>query len=172
MTNKILILILAGFASACSNTLDAQSKAETPMADNKKMSAPVNIESSVPKNMKAGEQITTKIRFVALADIPELVVSAKAYSGLELVSGGNELVVTNIKRGETHDMEVTVLLKDDIGYVAVYAAVINAQGKTSYNTRSIRFGSPSAATLQKMESEHLIENSQGEQLIIMPAEDR
>ena len=163
---------MAFFVSGCSNSLIAESKAEKPMAISKKMSAPVKIESSVPKNIQAGEQITTNIRFVALADIPELNVSAKAYSGLKLILGGDETVVTNLKRGEAYNMEVTVLMNDDIGYVAVYASATNARGKTNHNTRSIRFGSPNSTTVQKIKSKHLIENDQGEKLIIMPAEDR
>ena len=162
MMNKILIVILFSLMTACSNQSVVHAKP----------TAPVAIEYSVPKNIQPGTEITTSIRFVAMTDMQLLAVSASSYEGLTLISGGHPVEFTNLKRGDSREMEVTIHLDEERGYLAVYASSTATTGKTRSKSITIGYGSAGAATKQKMKSPHYSEQNSGEKLILMPAEDR
>jgi hypothetical protein len=159
--NRTLAILLATFAFACTNTPVVYAKS----------TGPVTIDYSVPKNIKAGSQVTTSISFTAKTDM-HLVMSASAYRGLDLISGGEEVVVNDLKRGESHTMDVTIRLNDAAGYLAVYAATTDANGRVKHKNIAIRYGDADANATQKMTSEKLSTEANGETLILMPAEAR
>ncbi len=162
MINRALTLILLFSLTACSHQPTVHAKT----------SAPVSIESSVPENIQTGEHVSTTIRFVAEIDLQQLVLSADAYSGLTLVSGGDEIVLSDLKYGDSREIKVSILLEDEVGYLAVYAETTDDQGRTQHKNITLRFGTVGADTLQKMKSSDLHEDSAGEKVIILPVEDR
>jgi len=154
MINRALILILTSFAFACSS----------PQAVHAKSSAPVAIDYSVPDDAGIGDQVTTKIHFTANKDM-KLVVSAAAYSGMTLIAGGEEMVISDLKSGESRTMEVTVRLDEGMAYLAVYAATTDSLGKERNKNITIRYGNAKSGSSQKISTD-----SNGE--IFMPAEPR
>lgn len=159
--NRTLVILLATFAFACNNTPVVHAKS----------TAPVTIDYSVPKNIEAGNQATATINFTAKTDM-QLVMSASAYSGLDLISGGEEIVVNDLKTGDSQTMDVTIRLNDAAGYLAVYAKTTDANGRVKYNNIAIRFGDADAQTTQKMTTQKLSTGASGEAVILMPAEAR
>ena len=158
MMNKIILLIFSGLLAACSNATPVQAK----------QSAPVDIIYSVPKNISSGSTLSTTIQFSAKTDLQKLTVSARPYSGIELMSGGDAIDFDKLQNNDTRSIKVNVQLTDDIGYLSVFATTINTRGRTQSKSITIRYGTSNQSTLQKMQSPHLIETPKGEQLILMP----
>ena len=160
--NKILVLVLSSFMAACSLSSAVYAKP----------SAPVEIEFSVPKNVQAGEDVTTVIRFVAKTNLQHLTVSASSYNGLELTSGGAPLEFTNLQSGEVREIEVKIRLLDEVGYLSVFATTTNLLGNVRTKSVAVRYGSVGEATIQKMKSQRVMDDSTGEKLILMPGDAR
>jgi len=160
--NRILILILSSLVAACSNS----------PAVHAKPSAPVEIEYSVPKNVEAGSEVTTVIRFVAKSNLQNLSVSASSYSGLELISGGSLAEFTDLQGGDIREIEVKISLLDEVGYLSVFATTTNALGNVRTKSIAVRYGKASDATINKMQSKGLVKDSKGQKLILMPGEAR
>ena len=160
--NRILVLILASFMAACSNS----------PAVHAKPSAPIDIEYSVPKNVEVGDEVTTVIRFVAKSNLQSLSVSASSYSGLELVSGGDMTEFIELQKGDAREIEVKISLSDEVGYLSVFATTTNALGNVQTKSIAVRYGTAGEATIKKMQSKSLVEGAKGEKLILMPGEAR
>jgi hypothetical protein len=136
-----------------------------------KPTAPVSIEYSVPKNVQTGDTVSTTIRFVAQADLEQLEVSVAPYEGLDVVSKNEKAIFQNAKKGEKREIEVTIRLTAEIGYLSVFATTTTPRG-TSTETIAIRYGTPGDATKQKLKSERLQKTQEGENLILLPGEKR
>lgn len=136
-----------------------------------KPTAPVSIEYSVPKDMRSGDTVSTTIKFVAQANLEQLEVSVASYEGLEVVSKNEKTVFQNIKKGEKREIEVTVRLTAEIGYLSVFATTTTARG-ASTKTIAIRYGTAGDATKQKLKSQKLQKTPEGEKLILFPGEKR
>lgn len=136
-----------------------------------KPTAPVSIEYSVPKNVQTGDTVSTTIRFVAQANLEQLELSVAPYEGLEVISKNEKAVFQNVNKGEKREIEVTVRLRDEIGYLSVFATTTTSRG-TSTKTIAIRYGTPGTATKQKLKSEKLQKTPEGEKLILFPGEKR
>ena len=162
MMNRMLFLLLSSLALVFASGLTVQAK---PVA-------PVELDYSVPKNMAPGTQVTTLITFIATADLQQLTVSARAYKGLVLLSGGDPLVFSDLKRGDRREMEVSIQLADEVGYLSVFATTTDSRAKTQARSMAIKYGQVGEATKQKTRPQGLIENPAGEKLILMPAEPR
>ncbi|MEZ5649587.1 MAG: hypothetical protein R3E87_03455 [Burkholderiaceae bacterium] len=137
-----------------------------------KANAPVSIEYSVPAGLKTGSTATTTIQLVAQSDLQRLVISAAAYSGIELVSGGDQTVIENIKRGESRQIAVNVMLNEPVGYLAVFASTTDSRGQVEHKNIAIRYGSADKVGKRELKPGERMEKSVGETLIIMPAERR
>jgi hypothetical protein len=132
--------------------------------------APVTFEYNVPSDIESGTEVTSSIRFVAGTDMQNMVVSTSAYSGLSIVSGGEQQVFTGVNKGDTYDIAVRIRLDEELGYLAVFAATTDAQGRVMNRNTAIRYGKPGATTRQRLSSGSLTTGSNGETLILMPAE--
>ena len=155
--NKLIMLSLALMLGASS-----LAKAVSPSS--------VTLEYDTPDNIMAGEVVTTTIRLTANQNLSSLTASASAYSGLELISGGNNLVFRNLKRGDSREFEVTIHLDNDLGYLAMETTSIDTTSRKRYNSQAIRFGSPSKTTRARMKSQNIIVDSSGQTLLLMQAE--
>lgn len=160
--NKTLIVVLVSFIAAITNSTLAQAR----------ITAPVSFEAIVPVGLEAGDEVTTTVRIIAGSDMQHMVISAAAYNGLTVVSGGEQQVITNVSKGDTFDIKVSIRLDEEIGYLAVLAATTDAQGRTINKNTAIRYGQPGVTTMQKLSSNNLTIGSNGETLILMPAETR
>jgi len=158
--NKTLIVILVSFITAITNSTLVQAR----------ISAPVSFEAIVPVGLEAGDEVTTTVRFIAGSDMQNMVISAAAYNGLTVVSGGEQQVITGVSKGDTFNIKVSIRLDEEIGYLAVFAATTDTQGRTMNKNTAIRYGKPSATTRQRLSSNSLTTGSNGETLILMPAE--
>jgi hypothetical protein len=132
--------------------------------------SPVTLEYDVPENLMPGEVVTTTVRLIANKDLASLTISASAYDGLILISSGNETVFENITRGDSREIEVTIQLDNDLGYLAMETTSIDTASRERYNNQAIRFGEPNATTQSRMGADNLIEDSSGETLFLMQAE--
>jgi hypothetical protein len=91
-----------------------------PYASAKPPSAPVNVEFSVPDNVKLGDEVTTVLTFRALADLDRLDVSMAPFKGLELLSEPKEATFTNVRKGEGRQVTVRIrLTAEPFGYLSV-----------------------------------------------------
>jgi hypothetical protein len=104
--------------------------------------APIRVESSVPANVKTGDEVTTTITLRALADVDRVEVSIAPFKGLVLLSDTKDAVFTGMKAGEGRPITVTIRLTDPMfGSLAVTY-------KTRQGTRddagaaTILFGAP------------------------------
>lgn len=136
-----------------------------------KPTAPVSIEYSVPKNLKTGDTVSTTIKFTAQANLEQLEVSVAPYEDLEVVSKNEKAVFQTVKKGETREIEVTVRLTAEIGYLSVFATTTTARG-SSTKTIAIRYGTAGDVTKQKLKSQKLQKTQEGEKLILFPGEKR
>lgn len=132
--------------------------------------SPVSLEYDEPENIMAGQLVTTKVRVIANTDLPSITLSASAYSGLLLISGNEETVFTNLKRGDSREIEVTIQLDNDLGYVAMQIASTDTMDRDRHQSLALRFGSPNTTTLSKMRSQNTIVDSSGQTLELMQAE--
>ena len=169
MNNKPVILALTFLISACSNSAMINKKSSDPVQQST-LSAPVTFEFNVPKNTRVGEQVTTTIRFVASTDLNELSMSAAPYSGMSLVSGGEQVIMTGLKAGDAGEVQITIRLEEEVGYIAVFASTTNTRGNTLSKSSTIRYGTAGTATRQKLKSPHVVDGATGQKLILMPAE--
>lgn len=165
MKNQLLILVLVSLVAACSNPPVADAKSPDPIA-REKNAAPVDFEFNLPTGIKKGDEITTTIRFVARTELNELVMSASPYTGLSVISGGEKKIMTGLNNGDTGEIEVTVRVNDEVGYLAVFASTTDALNRTKHKNMAVRFGTPST-TIQKKTN---TTDEQTEKLILMPAE--
>lgn len=133
-------------------------------------SSPVSLEYDEPENIVAGQVVTTKVRVIANTDLPSITVSASAYSGLLLISSGNDTVFTNLKRGDSREFEVTIQLDNDLGYVAMQIASTDTMSRDRHQSLALRFGSPNTTNLSKAKSQNTIVDSSGQTLQLMQAE--
>lgn len=136
-----------------------------------KPTAPVSIEYSVPKNVLTGDTVSTIISFVADTNLEQLAVSVAPYEGLEVVSKNEKIIFQNVKKGEQREIEVTVRLTAEIGYLSVFATTTTSRG-ASTKTVAIRYGTPGDATTQKLKSGKLQKAQEGEKMILFPGEKR
>jgi hypothetical protein len=136
-----------------------------------KPTATVSIEYGVPENLKTGDTVSTRIGFVAETDSERLDVSVAPYEGLDVVSKNEKTVFQNVRKGEKREIEVTVRLTDEIGYLSVFATITTARG-TSTKSIAIRYGTPGDATKQKLKSQNLQKTPEGKNLILFPGEAR
>ena len=91
-------LLLAAIA-ACCVLMPAAPLAQTL---HKPQSASVTIDyDDPPANMKTGDEVTTTIVFLALADTERLEVEVDADDGLQILSTPTETVFTDVKKDET-----------------------------------------------------------------------
>jgi len=162
MLNRILLLILINFLVACSNAQSAYAKT----------SAPVAIEYIVPKTVEVGEQVVTKIKFVSKTNIQRMEVYADSYNGLELISGGDRTGYTELQNGDSREIEVNIRLLDEVGYLSVFATTTDSSGKVQSKSIMIRYGIAGEITKQKLKSKNVMENSNGEKLILMQGDER
>ena len=169
MNNKLVILALTFLIAACSSPAMVNKNSSEPVQQSKS-SAPVTFEFNVPKDTRVGEQVTTTVRFVASIDLDELSMSAAPYSGVALVSGGEQVIMTGLKAGDAGELKVTLRLEEEVGYLVLYASTTNTQGKTLSKSATIRYGTAGAATRQKLKSPHVVDGATGQKLILMPAE--
>jgi hypothetical protein len=132
--------------------------------------SPVSLEYNVPKNIMLGEVVTTTVRLIANKDLASLTISASAYDGLVLISSGNETVFENITRGDSREIEVTIQLGNDLGYLAMETTSIDTASREQYNNQAIRFGEPNTTTRSRMKADNLIVDSSGETLFLMQPE--
>jgi len=137
-----------------------------------KPTAPVSIEYSVPKGMRSGDTVSTIIKFVPQTDLEQLEVSVEPYEGLEVVSRNEKAAFQNINAGEKREIEVTVRLTAEIGYLSVFAATETARGARSTKAIAIRYGTADDATKQKLKSQNFQKTNEGENLILFPGEKR
>lgn len=135
-----------------------------------KSSSPVSLEYDEPENIVAGQVVTTKVRVIANTDLPSITVSASANSGLLLISGGDDMVFTDLKRGESREFDVTIQLNNDFGYVAMLIASTDTMRRERYDSLALRFGNPSTTTLSRMKSQNTIVDSSGQLLQLMQGE--
>jgi len=136
-----------------------------------KPTAPISIEYSVPKNVQTGDTVSTTIGFVAQTDLEQLEVSVAPYEGLAVVSKNEKAIFQNNKKGEKKEIEVTIRLTAEVGYLSVFATTITSRGPST-KTIAIRYGTPSDQTKQKLKSEKLQKTQEGEKLILLPGERR
>ncbi len=137
-----------------------------------KVSAPVDIESSVPKNIAGGDVVSALVRVIARAELETLEVSFTPSSGLELLSGGGPHSFAAVKKGETLEFTLEVLLTDpEVGYLNVFTTTV-ARAKTMGKTVAIRFGVAGPVTQRKLESANVRVMPDGERLILHQAEKR
>lgn len=133
-------------------------------------SSPVTLEYNVPEKIEPGDQVTTTIRLIANRDLPKLMVTASPYSGLLLLSGGDNIEFTGLNQGDSREINVTIQLDSELGYLTMQIATTDAMNRERHNNISIRYGAANEATRARMKSPHLSEDSTGEKLILMPAE--
>ena len=162
MITRTLILLFTSFLVACG----------APQTVHAKPSAPVEIDYSAPKTVRAGDEITTIIRLTATTNLKKLTVTVSPYSGLDLVSGGDRTEFTEIQSGNTREIKVNIRLTEEVGYLSVFATTTDTQGNTRTKSIALRYGTVGDTINQKMRSPGTVEDSTGEQLILMPGEAR
>ncbi|MEO8677870.1 MAG: hypothetical protein ABI665_02410 [Vicinamibacterales bacterium] len=88
-----------------------------------------------PADMKTGDEATTTLVFRALVDTDRLDIFLVPDDGLELVATATAAVFTNIKAGETRQLQVKVKLTDPKG------SSLNVSFGTVYNMEDEGYGS-------------------------------
>lgn len=158
----MLMLVVVLFTIACSNATLVNAKA----------SAPVDVEFSVPDNIVPGEQVTTKIRFVAKTDLSQLKVYARAYSGITLNTGGDEEILVDVKSGGSHEIETSILLNEEQGSLAIYVTTTDSLGRIMHRNLLVPYGNAKAASLMKksgVSPKGVTTSTTGEKQILVPA---
>ena len=75
-------------------------------------SAPIRVEFTVPPDLKAGDEVTTLLRFRAQEDVDRLRVEVLPFLGLQVLSEPRELTFSDVKKGTAPELEVRVRLTD------------------------------------------------------------
>jgi hypothetical protein len=162
--NRICVLVVSCLITACSQSTMVQAKP----------SGPIVVEYDIPKNSAIGETLTTTLRFVAKTYLQQLVVSVSPDRGLTLESGVDQQVFTNIETGAMREVEISIILSDSKGYVAVATETTDTNGRIHHVNKMIKFVSNDfdAAQLKKIDGSagNNVDDSADEQLILMPAE--
>jgi hypothetical protein len=138
-----------------------------------KPSGPIVVEYDIPKNSAIGESVTTTLRFVAKTYLQQLVVSASPDRGLTLESGGDQQVFTNIEAGAISEVQISIILSDANGYVAVAAETTDTNGRIRHANKMIKFTASDFEVTELKKIDSSAGNNAddtGEQLILMPAE--
>jgi hypothetical protein len=136
-----------------------------------KSTSPVSLEYNEPENIVAGQVVTTTVRLTANTDLPSLTVSASADTGLLLISSNEHAVFTNLKRGDIREIEVTIQLDNDLGYVVMQIASTDSMNRDRHQSLALRFGEPNTALRARLSPENIIVDSSGETLFLMKAEE-
>jgi hypothetical protein len=103
-------------------------------------SAPVQVEFTTPPPMATGEEATTVLTFRALADLDRLEVSVRAFDGLAVVSTPTAASFQNVKKGDDHQLTVTVRLTGPkTGSLAIFFTT-HRGAKRDSGTSGITFG--------------------------------
>jgi hypothetical protein len=152
--NKLMMLSLA-FMLGTSSLAQAKSV------------SPVSLEYEVPENIAAGDVVTTMVRLTANKDLSNLSVTAVAYSGLLLVSSSDATLFSKLKRGDSREIEMSIQLDNSLGYVALHIASTDTRSREQYQSLSLRFGSPSEASLRGKKSRDVIVDSSGQRIFLM-----
>ena len=152
--NKFFIILLTFFIAACGQTLVAQAKP----------SAAIDIQHTAPKNISSGDNAVATITLVAKTDIQHLTVDLSAYKGLTLVSGDEHIQVSGLNNGESHQLDVTIHLIDNIGYLAVKATLTDINGQQQHKNIALRFGERTSSSEKTNLSE-----IKDKKFILMPA---
>lgn len=162
--NRICVLLVSCLITACSQSTMVQAKP----------SGPVAIEYDIPKNSAIDETVTTTLRFVAKSYLQQLVVSVSPDRGLTLESGIDQQVFTNIEAGAMREIEISIVLSDTKGYVAVTAETTDTNGRIRHKNKMIKFTSDDFEATKFKTIDDSVDNSlddnPNEQLILMPAE--
>jgi hypothetical protein len=156
LMNRLCVLLVSCLIAACSQSTMVQAKP----------SGPVVIEYDIPKNSVIGEVVTATLGFKAKTYLQQLVVSASPDRGLTLESGVDQHVFTNIETGAIRELEISIILSDAKGYVAVAVETTDTNGRISHKNKMIKFTSDGFDAIQSKASD----DDTGEQLILMPAE--
>jgi hypothetical protein len=156
LMNRVCALLISCLITACSQSTLVQAKP----------SGPVIIAFDSPKSSTIGEVATTTVRFKAKTYLQQLVVSASADRGLTLASVIDQYVFTNIETGAMREVEMSIMLSDVNGYLAVAVETTDANGRIRHNNKMIKFTSDGFDTVQSKASDI----DAGESLILMPAE--
>lgn len=166
--NKTIALILSSIIVAFGYTATVQAQSFYPVA----------LEYVAPDSIVAGSPVTTTLRLMIKADIKSLQVSANADTGLSLLSGSESREFTDLRSGETREVEVTFQLDGQDGYLVVSTTATGLVGGEKVKVRAIRFSAESAGTTTNttnMRSAKLPNDSgssTGERLYFMPLEAR
>jgi len=131
--------LLAAIAACCVLMLAA------PLAQtlHKPQSASVTIDyDDPPANMKTGDEVTTTIVFLALADTERLEVEVDADDGLEILSTPTETVFTDMKKDETRQLQVKVKLTDPKGSSLNVSIETVASTRQGFGSMVIDYGEP------------------------------
>ena len=164
LMNRLCVLLVSGLITACSQSTMVQAKP----------SGPIVIEYDIPKNSAIGETVTTTLRFVAKSYLQQLVVTVSPDRGLTLESGADQQVFTNIETGAVSEVQISVILSDSKGYVAVAAETTDTNGRIRHANKMIKFMASDfdATQLKTIDggTGNNVDDSAGEQLILMPAE--
>ena len=140
-----------------------------PQSANAKPSAPILIEYSVPKTIEPNIPVITVIKFISERDLKSLKVQALAYSGIKLESAKEPVKFISVLTGDYREVQVTVRLLDEVGYLSVFATTTDLQGRTKSKSILIKYGTATKTTIEKMKSPDLKEDSEGRKVILMPA---
>jgi hypothetical protein len=109
----------------------------------KPQSASVTIDyDDPPANMKTGDEVTTTIVFLALADTERLEVEVDADDGLQILSTPTEAVFTDIKKDETRQLQVKVKLTDPKGSSLNVSIGTVASTRQGFGSMVIDYGEP------------------------------
>lgn len=109
----------------------------------KPQSASVDIDyDDPPANMKTGDEVTTTIVFLALADTERLEVEVDADDGLQILSTPTETVFTDVKQDETRQLQVKVKLTDPKGSSLNVSIVTVAGTRRGFGSMVIDYGEP------------------------------
>jgi hypothetical protein len=95
-----------------------------------------------PEDMKTGDETTTTITFLATEDVDRLQVSLTPDDGLEIVTPPTVTVFTNIKEGETREIQVKVKLTDAKGASLNVSYATIADSQDGGGAKVIRYGDP------------------------------
>ena len=94
--------------------------------------------------------------------------------GLTLESGSDQQVFTNIETGAISEVEISINLSDSKGYAAVAVETTDTNGRIRHANKMIKFIASDFDTTQLKTIDgsagNNIDDSTGEQLILMPAE--
>jgi hypothetical protein len=106
-------------------------------------SASVTIDyDDPPANMKTGDEVTTTIVFLALADTERLEVEIDADDGLQILSTPTETVFTDVKKDETRQLQVKVKLTDAKGSSLNVSIGTVANTRRGFGSMVIDYGAP------------------------------